>query len=74
MPFFFFSGLLYKAPELLRDPYIINRGTCKSDVYAFALVLYEILGRCGPWGHTNLSNKGTYPGIIIIEYNIDLQV
>jgi guanylate cyclase, other len=32
------------------------RGTQKGDVYSFAVVLYEIIGRGGPWGQTDLSN------------------
>jgi len=40
--------LLWKAPELLRDPEAF--GTSKGDVYAFALILHEILARDGPFG------------------------
>lgn len=43
-----FLGLLWKAPELLRDPHIY--GSQKSDVYAFSIILYEIIGRRGPYG------------------------
>uniref|UniRef100_A0A1A9W0S6 Guanylate cyclase n=1 Tax=Glossina brevipalpis TaxID=37001 RepID=A0A1A9W0S6_9MUSC len=43
---------LWKAPELLRDPKHQPRGTQKGDVYSFAIVLYEIVGRKGPWGNT----------------------
>lgn len=41
---------LWKAPELLRmiDPPI--QGTQKGDVYSFAILLYEIFGRKGPFG------------------------
>lgn len=41
---------LYRAPELLRCPSPPLRGSQKGDVYSFGIVLYEILGRCGPWG------------------------
>ena len=34
-----------------------NGGSQKGDVYSFALVLYEIMGRKGPWGNQNLSPK-----------------
>jgi guanylate cyclase len=44
-------GLLWKAPEFLRSDNPIGRGTQKGDVYSFAIVLYEIIGRKGPWGH-----------------------
>lgn len=41
---------LWKAPELLRHPNPPLRGTQKGDVYSFAIILYEIIGRKGPWG------------------------
>lgn len=41
---------LYRAPELLRDPASPPEGTQKGDVYSFAILLYEIIGRRGPWG------------------------
>lgn len=43
-------GLLWKAPEFLRVDYATGRGSQKGDVYSFAIVLYEIIGRHGPWG------------------------
>ncbi|CAG2168082.1 unnamed protein product, partial [Oppiella nova] len=49
--------LIWRAPELLR---IINppaRGTQKGDVYSFAIILYEIIGRKGPTGEQDLSHK-----------------
>ncbi|XP_058056782.1 guanylate cyclase 32E [Anopheles bellator] len=46
---------LWKAPEILRDPNSPPRGTQKADVYSFGIVLYEIVGRKGPWGDINLS-------------------
>ncbi|XP_044272562.1 guanylate cyclase 32E [Tribolium madens] len=45
---------LWRAPELLRDPSPPPRGTQKGDVYSFGIVLYEIIGRRGPWGDTNV--------------------
>ncbi|KAG5320428.1 GCY3E cyclase, partial [Pseudoatta argentina] len=51
-------GLLYKAPELLRctSPWELNvRDLQRGDVYSFAIVLYELQGRHGPFGITDLS-------------------
>ncbi|XP_063362021.1 guanylate cyclase 32E-like [Cydia amplana] len=48
--------MLWRAPELLRDPNPPSRGSQKGDVYSFGIILYEILGRNGPWGDTNLTN------------------
>ncbi|XP_035233508.1 atrial natriuretic peptide receptor 1-like [Stegodyphus dumicola] len=42
--------LLWKAPELLRDPNAPPAGTQKSDIYSFGIILYEIIGRNGPYG------------------------
>lgn len=42
--------MLWKAPELLRKPNVY--GSQKGDVYAFAIILYEIIGRRGPFGYT----------------------
>ncbi|KAI4457102.1 guanylyl cyclase [Holotrichia oblita] len=53
---------LYRAPELLRSGLPCSRGTQKGDVYSFGIVLYEILGRTGPWGLTEKT-----PVEIIVE-------
>lgn len=47
---------LWRAPELLRDVNAPAQGTPKGDVYAFGIVLYEIIGRKGPWGETNYTD------------------
>lgn len=49
---------LWRAPELIRMINKSPRGTQKGDVYSFAIVLYEIIGRSGPWGTTDLSEAG----------------
>ncbi|XP_034243092.1 guanylate cyclase 32E, partial [Thrips palmi] len=55
---------LWRAPELLRASgaacighHHPGRGTQKGDVYSFAILLYEIIGRAGPWGSTTLSDQ-----------------
>jgi len=53
------AGLLWRAPELLRDPDSLPRGSQKGDVYSFAFIVYEIHARHGPWGDTSLTPKGT---------------
>lgn len=57
---------LYISPELLRNPSPPARGTQKGDVYSFGIVLYEILGRAGPWGHLEMSSHGR--SIILVFY------
>lgn len=52
--------MLWKAPELLRNQSMNIRGTQKGDVYAFAIILYEIIGRKGPFGSTSNDPKGIY--------------
>ncbi|XP_076312206.1 guanylate cyclase 32E-like [Tachypleus tridentatus] len=54
-------GLLWRSPELLRMMNPPPRGTQKGDVYSFAIILYEIIGRKGPWG------PEAPPGKFIIE-------
>lgn len=49
---------MYKAPELLRPTHLGEptvRDYQKGDVYSFAIVLYELQGRRGPFGITELS-------------------
>ncbi|KAK8383739.1 hypothetical protein O3P69_015888 [Scylla paramamosain] len=41
---------LWTAPELLQDPTAHPRGSQKGDVFSFAIILYEVVGRRGPWG------------------------
>ncbi len=56
--FFANTGLLWRAPELLRHPNPQPEGTQKADVYAFAIILYEIVLRSGPYGNCPLDAEG----------------
>ncbi|XP_060589036.1 guanylate cyclase 32E-like isoform X3 [Ruditapes philippinarum] len=53
----YYDRLLWKAPELLRSSVREVCGTQKGDVYAFAIILYEMMGRNGPWGETQYSSR-----------------
>ena len=44
---------LYTAPECLRNPSSVSD---KSDVYSFAIILYEMHSRAGPFGESQLSD------------------
>nr|CAD7457814.1 unnamed protein product [Timema tahoe] len=46
----YYRNLFWKSPELLRDLNSSVYGSPKADVYAFAIILYEIIGRHGPFG------------------------
>ncbi|KAL1427125.1 hypothetical protein MTO96_017730 [Rhipicephalus appendiculatus] len=50
--------LLWRAPELLRDPDSPPEGTPRGDVYSFGIVLFEMLARSGPFGKTTLTASG----------------
>ncbi|XP_078664612.1 atrial natriuretic peptide receptor 1-like [Branchiostoma floridae x Branchiostoma belcheri] len=41
-----YTKLLYRAPELLRGS-VPARGTQKGDIYSFAIIVQEIVFRCG---------------------------
>lgn len=63
--------LLWRAPELLRDQNYPPRGTQKGDVYSFGILLYEIIGRQGPWGNIPLTAQGELD--IIESFNVLLK-
>ncbi|CAH1795400.1 unnamed protein product [Owenia fusiformis] len=48
---------LWTAPELLRMNKPPKMGTAKGDVYSFAIILYEMYGRSGPYGSCNMAPK-----------------
>jgi len=51
---------LYRAPELLsHDKESQVWGSQKGDIYSFGILLYEIVGRSGPWGRMNALEEGT---------------
>jgi guanylate cyclase len=58
----YYRNLLWKAPELLRNCSV--GGNQKGDVYAFAIILHEIICREGPWGINNADDTITPKEII----------
>ncbi|XP_043577860.1 receptor-type guanylate cyclase Gyc76C-like isoform X2 [Bombus pyrosoma] len=53
----YYRNLFWKAPELLRNPNAPIRGTQEGDIYSFAIILFEMIGRKGPYGGVNLEPK-----------------
>ncbi|XP_017767090.1 PREDICTED: receptor-type guanylate cyclase Gyc76C-like [Eufriesea mexicana] len=53
----YYRNLFWKAPELLRNPNAPIKGTQEGDIYSFAIILFEIIGRKGPYGGVNLEPK-----------------
>ncbi|XP_029898974.1 retinal guanylyl cyclase 2 isoform X4 [Aquila chrysaetos chrysaetos] len=47
--------LLWTAPELLRDPDMLRKGTFKGDIYSFAIILQEVVVRGPPYCMSELS-------------------
>uniref|UniRef100_T1ITS9 Guanylate cyclase n=1 Tax=Strigamia maritima TaxID=126957 RepID=T1ITS9_STRMM len=54
-PSYYYESLLYRAPELLRSANTSSNGTQKGDVYSFAIILYEIHCRQGPFGTIDMT-------------------
>ncbi|GFO22234.1 hypothetical protein PoB_004873900, partial [Plakobranchus ocellatus] len=52
-----YKRFLWTAPELLRMEKPPLGGTQKGDVYSFAIVLYEVLNRNGPYGDCHFTPK-----------------
>lgn len=50
-----YRNQLWKAPELLRSPTML--GNQKTDIYAFGIILHEMIGRHGPFGIDTTSLK-----------------
>ncbi|CAG5123867.1 unnamed protein product, partial [Candidula unifasciata] len=47
--------LLWSAPELLRDPNLLQRGTEKGDIYAVSIIFQEVALRTEPYSTTGLT-------------------
>jgi len=54
----FCLDLFWKAPELLRGVNPSLKVSQKGDVYSFGIILYEIIGRRGPFGPCPEDPKG----------------
>lgn len=57
---------LYRAPEMLSKSAADRRAMPfharqKGDIYSFGILLYELVGRAGPWGNVDITHEGTYP-------------
>lgn len=55
----YYQNMLWIAPELLRERRtgVFVSGTQKGDIYSFAVILYEIYGRKGPFGMCEFDPK-----------------
>lgn len=51
----YYRSQFWKAPEILRNSNIY--GSQKADIYAFAIILYEVIGRKGPFGQLGYEPK-----------------
>ncbi|ESO93567.1 hypothetical protein LOTGIDRAFT_119302, partial [Lottia gigantea] len=55
---------LWTAPEVLRNPIAYHRGSKKADVFAFGIILQELILRTGPYGHDDIEAEGKQAYII----------
>ena len=55
---------LWKSPEQLRDSNN-TKMLHKADIYSFGIVLYEVVGREGPWG--NYASRFAFEGMFLIN-------
>lgn len=53
-----FTELLWTAPELLRDPEAAARGSQPGDVFAFAIIMQEVIVRGEPYCMLPLTPEG----------------
>ena len=56
-------ALLWTSPELLRDPMPPRNGSQPGDIYSMAIIIQEILYRCGPYealGEMPMVPKGNF--------------
>ncbi|VEL37473.1 unnamed protein product [Protopolystoma xenopodis] len=51
----FTPELLWTSPELLRDPETINKGTQKGDVFSFAIIMAQLIGRGPPYNMPDMT-------------------
>ncbi|XP_055316758.1 receptor-type guanylate cyclase Gyc76C-like [Sitodiplosis mosellana] len=51
----YYRNQFWKAPEILRNSNVY--GSQKADTYAFAIILYEVIGRKGPFGQVGYEPK-----------------
>lgn len=52
-----YRNQLWRSPEVLRCPSAYPCGSQKDDIYAFGIILHEIIGRQGPWGPNKLEPR-----------------
>ncbi|CAK9295879.1 unnamed protein product [Gordionus sp. m RMFG-2023] len=51
------EDLLWVAPELLRDPILMAKGTQSGDIYSFAIIVQELIVRGPPFNNSNITTE-----------------